>query len=164
MAGLTFPFADEYLRQMTYLLSLDGQQSDEDKKQLTDIRAQVEAIKALTAADRGSRKAYIGAVAAYWLDLRDYDPAAAARTIKRPMLFLQGQRDYQVLAANLERWQKALEGRADVTFKLYPNLNHLFLEGQGIPTPDEYLLTHKSVARDVIDDIEAFIRGGRAAK
>ena len=110
MAGLTFPFADEYLRQMTYLLSLDGQQSDEDKKQLTEIRAQVEAIKALTAADRGSRKAYIGAVAAYWLDLRDYDPAAAARTIKRPMLFLQGQRDYQVLAANLERWQKALGG------------------------------------------------------
>ncbi|MBN1939976.1 MAG: alpha/beta fold hydrolase [Candidatus Aminicenantes bacterium] len=161
LAGWNFPMEDEILRQTTYLLSLDGLQSDDDKKRLNDLRTEVEAIKAFKESDRGSRELRLGASAAYWLDLRGYDPLAEVSQVKKPMLFLQGQRDYQVLAVNLGRWKTALEGRNDVFFKLYPGLNHLFLEGQGIPTPNEYTLTHKSVSRDVIDDIETFIRAGR---
>jgi dienelactone hydrolase len=161
LAGWNFPIDDEMIRQNSYLLSLDGSLSEDDKKKLDDIRTQVAAIKALGEADRGSKRVYLGATAAYWLDLRRHDPLAEVSKVKKPMMFLQGQRDYQVLAANLDRWKKALEGRTDVSFKLYPGLNHLFLEGQGIPTPNEYFMTHKSVPREVIDDIETFIRGGR---
>ncbi len=164
LAGWNFSVEDEILRQTTYLLSLDGSQSDDDKKTLDDIRAEVAAIKAYVETDRGSKVLRLGATPAYWLDLRDYDPLAEAANVKKPMLFLQGQRDYQVIPANLDRWKKALEGRPDVVFKLYPSLNHLFLEGQGIPNPNEYTLTHKSVRRDVIEDIEMFIRGGRSGR
>ncbi|MDF5757646.1 hypothetical protein [Spongiactinospora sp. TRM90649] len=32
---------------------------------------------------------------AYWLDLRGYDPVATAATLDKPMLILQGGRDYR---------------------------------------------------------------------
>lgn len=56
------------------------------------------------------------------------------------------------------KWEKALSNRADVEFRLYPGLNHLFFEGQGLPTPNEYLQVHGSVASDVIADIAALIK------
>ena len=37
-----------------------------------------------------------GLPGAYWLDLRDYDPVATAAALDKPMLILQGGRDYQV--------------------------------------------------------------------
>jgi len=63
-----------------------------------------------------------------------------------------------VTIEDFENWEKALAGRSDVEFRLYPKLNHLFFEGQGIPTPNEYLQVHASVAADVIADIAAFIK------
>jgi len=160
LAGATLPFEEEYLRQMTYLLALDGLLSDDDKKRLDDIRVEAGKIKALKESDRGATPRLMGVTAAYWLDFRAHDPLVEVKKVARPMLFLQGQRDYQVQALNLDRWRKALEGRTDVEFKLYPALNHLFLEGKGIPTPEEYIQTHKSVAGEVVEDIAAFIRRG----
>ena len=58
--------------------------------------------------------------ATYWLDLRGYDPAAAAATLGKPMLIVQGGRDYQVTVADdLSRWQAALHARPDVTIRVY---------------------------------------------
>jgi hypothetical protein len=142
---------------VTYLLSLDGGLSEEDHKQLSGIRADVAKIKALTAADRSSAEKLIFAAPAYWFDLRGYDPAGTARGVNRPMLFLQGGRDYQVVPENLERWRTALAGRSDVVFKLLPKLNHLFGEGEGPSRPEEYMNAHRSVAKDVIEEIAAFV-------
>jgi len=157
MAGLTQPLAETYLRQMTYLLGLDGETLADDKKQLEEIKAQVARINGLQEADAGSAERIINASPAYWLGLRGYYPPAVALQVEKPMLILQGSRDYQVTTEDFENWEKALEGRAGVEFKLYPKLNHLFFEGQGIPTPNEYTLQHGSVAEYVIADIAAFI-------
>ena len=157
MAGLTRPLDETYLQQMTYLFNLDGQLSEEDKKQLEDIKTQVAKIKALKDSDAGSSKRFINASASYWLDLREYYPPEAALQVQKPMLVLQGSRDYQVTTQDFENWKKALGGRTDVEFKLYPKLNHLFSEGQGIPTPNEYTMIHGNVSESVIADIAAFI-------
>ena len=158
MAGLTRPLDDTIVRQMTYLYSLAGNTlSDEDKKKLEDIKAAVATIKALTEADRTSTVKLIGAMPAYWLDLRGYDPAETAKTVRKPMLFLQGGRDYQVQTVDLENWKRALGSRPDVEFHLYPKLNHLFYEGEGILIPLEYIQKHGSVAPYVIDDIANWI-------
>jgi hypothetical protein len=98
-----------------------------------------------------------GAGPAYWLDLRGYLPAEAAKAVSKPMLILQGSRDYQVTTADLDNWKAALGARKDVEFHLYPKLNHLFYEGEGILIPLEYMQTHGSVAPYVIDDIAAWI-------
>ena len=158
MAGLTRPLDDTIVRQMTYLYSLAGNTlSDEDKKKLEDIKAAVATIKALTEADRTSTVKLIGAMPAYWLDLRGYDPAETAKTVRKPMLFLQGGRDYQVQTVDLENWKRALGSRPDVEFHLYPKLNHLFYEGEGLLVPLEYMQKHGSVAPYVIDDIANWI-------
>lgn len=157
MAGLTTPVPETYLRQMTYLLSLDGETSQDDKKQLDDIGRDVARINALQDSDTGKSEKIINAPPAYWLDLRGHYPPDVALKIDRPILILQGSRDYQVTIEDFENWKKALSGRADVEFKLYPKLNHLFAEGQGFSTPNEYSLVHGSVAEYVVTDIAAFI-------
>jgi dienelactone hydrolase len=158
MAGLTRPLDDTVVRQMTYLYGLAGNTlSDDDRKRLEDIKAQVAKIKALTDADKGSTTKLLGAMPAYWLDLRGYDPPETAKSVKAPMLFLQGGRDYQVQTADLENWKKALGSRPDVEFHLYPKLNHLFYEGEGVLVPLEYMQKHGSVAPYVVDDIANWI-------
>ncbi len=158
LAGLTRPLDDTILRQMTYLYGLAGAAvSETDKKKLEDIKTEVAKIKALTDADRSSTTKLLGAMPAYWLDLRGYDPPETAKAVEKPMLTLQGGRDYQVTTEDLENWKKALGGRKDVEFHLYPKLNHLFFEGAGIITPLEYMQKHGSVAPYVIDDIAAWI-------
>jgi dienelactone hydrolase len=158
MAGLTRPLDDTIVRQMTYLYGLAGTNiSDEDKKKLEDLKADVARIKALTSADRGSTTKLFGAMPAYWLDLRGYNPPEVARSVQAPMLLLQGGRDYQVQAVDMDNWKAALGSRKDVEFRLYPKLNHLFYEGEGLLTPMEYTQKHGSVAPEVVEDIAAWI-------
>jgi dienelactone hydrolase len=158
MAGLTRTIEDTYLAQMTYLLGLDGGLSEEDKNQLEEIRAQVERIKALRDGDASSGERLLNAPPEYWLDLRGYYPPDLARTVPKPFLVLQGARDYQVTLEDFENWKKALDSRTDVEFRLYPNLNHLFSEGRGLPTPSEYLQKSGNVSETVISDIAAFVK------
>ncbi|WP_327660551.1 MULTISPECIES: alpha/beta hydrolase [unclassified Streptomyces] len=81
----------------------------------------------------------LGLSAAYWLDLRAYDPVAAAAELSCPMLILQGGRDYQVTVADdLAGWQRALAHRPEVTIRIHEGANHLFFPGSGQPTPAEY--------------------------
>lgn len=158
MAGLTRPIEDTYLQQMTYIFSLDAELSEEDKKQLEEIKQEIAKIKALQETDWASGEKLLNAPPSYWLDLRGYFPPEVAVKVEKPMLILQGSRDYQVSTEDFENWKKALASRPNVEFRLYPRLNHLFFEGQGLPTPNEYLQVHGSVAAEVISDIAAFIR------
>lgn len=158
MAGLTRPLEDTILRQMNYLYGLaGGAVSEDDKKKLQEIKDAVAKVKALTDTDRSSMAKLLGAMPAYWLDLRGYDPPELAKTVKAPMLILQGGRDYQVTTEDFENWKAALGSRKDVEFHLYPKLNHLFYEGEGVLTPLEYVQKHGSVAPYVVDDIAAWI-------
>lgn len=77
--------------------------------------------------------------ASYWLDLRGDDPVATAATLDRPMLILQGGRDYQVTVEDdLTAWRAGLAHRPDVTIRVYDADNHLFFPGSGPSTPAEY--------------------------
>ncbi len=158
LAGSTSPLEETILRQMKYLLGLDGSLSEEDQRQLKDLEDTAARIKALGEADVGSGAQYLNAGVRYWLDLRGYDPPMAAKSVDRPLLVLQGGRDYQVTTDDLARWREALDGRTDVEFHLYPLLNHLFFAGRGMVTPNEYLQRHGSVSAEVIRDIEEWIK------
>jgi fermentation-respiration switch protein FrsA (DUF1100 family) len=99
----------------------------------------------------------LGLTPAYWFYLNDYNQVATAQAIEMPMLILQGERDYQVLAEkDFTGWQTGLQGKPNVTFILYPDLNHLFIQGTGKSTPDEYNFPGH-VSQQVIDDIVSWI-------
>jgi dienelactone hydrolase len=95
--------------------------------------------------------------AGYWLDLRSYHPAQLAAALRKPMLVLQGGRDYQVTPADFDGWKRAVEGRDHVVLKLYPSLNHLFVSGEGRSMPQEYLRAGH-VDLQVISDISDWIQ------
>lgn len=157
MSGPARPFEDLFVEQIEYISLLDGKLSDEEKIQLARVKSDAQKIKNLTAENRDDMPdRLLGAEPDYWLDLKGYDPARAARSIDRPVLILQGERDYQVTLEDFEIWKNALSGKNSVQFRLYPAHNHLLIPGEGKCTPAEYQKTGH-VDKMVIDDIVEWV-------
>jgi dienelactone hydrolase len=160
LAGLTRPLVETIADQVQYLARADGTISEAERKQIADVERIVQEVNKLQIGDAATGRMIAGAPAGYWLDFRGYDPAAAAQAIDRPLLILQGERDYQVTMEDFKRWQEALKGRPSATFKSYPTLNHLFMPGTGPSLPAEYQKPGH-VAEPVIVDIAAWITTAR---
>ena len=158
LAGPVIPLEDEVLDQYTYLFNLDGSLSDTEKTQLEKIQTQVARVKDPNLSDQvPASDLPLGIQAAYWLDLRDYHPAEVAKTLSMPMLVLQGGRDYQVSPTkDFEGWKTALADKGNAVLKLYPDLNHLMIAGQGPSTPAEYQ-TEGHVSEEVVQDIANWV-------
>ena len=160
LAGAARPLEEAIVAQMRYLAAADGTISPEEQQGIDEAAALGERVRALKTEDGKSGRMISGAPASYWLDLRGYDPPAAAKAVKSPMLILQGERDYQVTMEEFARWKAALGSRSDVTFNSYPALNHLFIAGTGPSLPAEYEVPGH-VAEEVIRGIAAWILGRR---
>jgi uncharacterized protein len=139
LAGGAQPMHWAAVRQFRYLASLEP--ANPAATQPADVmtrQAQAVDDESLSDSTPDSELPF-GVPAAYWLDVRSYDPAAAAAALGMPMLIIQGGRDYQVTVADdLSRWQAALNGRPDVTVRVYEADNHLFFPGSGPSSPAEY--------------------------
>jgi alpha-beta hydrolase superfamily lysophospholipase len=130
LAGSAQPLHWAIVRQARHLASLAP--GNDSRPVLATLTEQAERV------DRGdlTGELPLGAPAAYWRDLRDHRPAELAATLGKPMLILQGGRDYQVTVADdLARWRAAVPHAA---FRVYPTLNHLFAPGEGPSSPAEY--------------------------
>ncbi|MEV0585104.1 alpha/beta fold hydrolase [Nonomuraea sp. NPDC050310] len=105
-----------------------------------------------------------GLSGAYWLDLRGYDPVAAAAALDTPMLILQGGRDYQVTVEDdLARWRAGLAHRPDVTIRVHAAADHLFFAGTGPSTPEDYDRP-QHVDPAVVADVAAWLDAQPARK
>lgn len=155
-AGATQRLEDVILEQNRYFAMLDGEISKDEQAGLDKLKEVAMKIKSLTKQDIDSTEFYHGAYAAYWLNLQNYDPPKEARSIKKPFLILQGERDYQVTMTDFENWKKELKEKKNLTFKSYPKLNHLFMAGEGTPSPAEYSKTNH-IEEKVISDIAVWI-------
>lgn len=156
LAGPTRPLEDLIVEQTRYLLSLEPTRSAAEEAQLQALSTQASEIKRLTPADASSSKLLMGAPPSYWLDLREHNVVVIAKGVKAPMLILQAGRDYQVTGADFAAWKEALGSRTDVAFKFYPDLNHLFMAGEGKSSPAEYARPGH-VSEEVIKDIADWI-------
>jgi uncharacterized protein len=158
LAAAARPLEDMVLDQVTYLANLDNQVSPDEQHNLAEVQAQVAKVKApALSPETPASELPLGIPAAYWLDLRSYDPPQAAVGLALPMLLLQGERDYQVTQADFDLWHAALSARPDVVFHLYPGLNHLFIAGEGEPNPEEYNQPGH-VAEAVLRDMVAWVQ------
>ncbi len=139
LAGPTRPTHELLVEQFNYLFNLDGEIIEVEQASLDQAAAWAELLggDGLTAETPAADLPF-GVPASYWLDLKGYDPAATAAALTMPLLVLQGERDYQVTMEDYAGWQKGLEGREGATLRSYPDLNHLFMAGEGESTPDEY--------------------------
>ncbi len=158
MAGSVRPLQDLIVSQVLYLARLDHSLSPAEEHQIAEARA----IKAKIDDPKlraGDTINVFGAKTpgSYWLFLRRYHPDRVAAGLHIPMLILQGGRDYQVTQADFRLWKQALNGHPNVTFKLYPELNHLFMAGHGPSSPEEYSKPGH-VDGQVIGDIATWIQ------
>jgi pimeloyl-ACP methyl ester carboxylesterase len=151
LAGSTRPLEDLVIEQIRYL---EGPGSPSAAK----AEAFAKSVRDPGLAD-GQMVDMLGASvpAAYFLDLRRYDPVRTVAALRVPILVLQGERDYQVRRADYDGWVKGLAGQANARFQLYPALNHLFEAGTGESRPLEYTRPGLHVAPEVIADIASFI-------
>ena len=159
LAGGAQPLHWAAARQFRYLASLDPSGAAASSPALDAIERQARAVDDpdLSESTPDSELPF-GVPAAYWLDVRGYDPTRTAAELSLPMLVVQGGRDYQATAADdLARWREALDGRPDVTFRVYEADNHLFFPGSGPSTPAEYEPA-QHVDAEVVAEIAAWIR------
>jgi dienelactone hydrolase len=139
LAGGTQPLHWAAVRQVRYLASLDPDTAAASQPIIDTMTRQAQTVDSpdLSPATPAGDLPF-GAPARYWLDLRGYDPAVVAAKLGRPMLILQGGRDYQVTVADdLARWRAGLAGRPDVTIRVYEADNHFFFPGTGPSKPSE---------------------------
>ncbi len=156
LAAAARPLPTMMVEQIEYLASLGGPLDEAGKKQIEQIKS--DAARALAARPGDAGPPILGVPPAYWADLNAYDPAATAAKLSMPLLILQGGRDYQVTAEDLQRFRAALAGHPNVTIRDFPRLNHLFIAGEGKSRPDEYQVPGY-VDPAVIDAIATFIDG-----
>ncbi len=78
----------------------------------------------------------------------------------KPVLIMQGERDFQVLAEDdFKAFGERLAGRENTVFRLYPGLNHLFVTAVSdniLKATKEYS-TERHIGDEVIDDIAQFV-------
>jgi dienelactone hydrolase len=124
---------------------------------LESLKIQVARIKKLEDSDSGGPPIFNLPVS-YWLELRGYDAAAAAKKLPARILVLEGERDFQVGMKDFDAWKSGLAGKKDATAISYPALNHLFMAGEGKGSEAEYRKPGH-VAPEVVDQIAKWITG-----
>ncbi|MEI7978137.1 MAG: alpha/beta fold hydrolase [Bacteroidota bacterium] len=93
----------------------------------------------------------------YWNYLNKIDFMALAKNNKKPVLILQGARDYQVPITEFNKWKIALSNNQNYLFQSFEKLNHLFMEGTGKSEPQEYF-NRSNIPVYVIDEITKWIK------
>ena len=91
--------------------------------------------------------------------------------MRQPTLILQGALDRQVTAGQADTLGAAMRegGNRDVTVRVFPGLNHLFVPSPTDGSPSEYAaLTDASVNRDVLETLASWLaqklRAGAAGR
>lgn len=159
LAGSTIPLEDSIVNQLAYFSSLVPGDSSlkEQVAAAKEFKAKVES-PSLRAEEKVTFPGSLStATGAYFLDVRDYRPIATAAKLSCRILVLQGERDYQVTPNEYADWKAGLTGR-DATFHLYPALNHLFMHGEGPPSPAEYSRPGQHVDAQVVSDLATWVK------
>jgi dienelactone hydrolase len=156
LAGSVTPLEDIIVEQINYLSNLDGTVTAEEKQGIASYEKMRDTIKSLTSDSKETTAQMMGVPLSYWLDLMDYKPTDVAKKIQKPLLILQGERDYQVTMKEFNLWKDALKDKNNVTFKSYPGMNHLFIYGTEPSNPKEYE-SPGAFDKKVIEDIANWI-------
>ena len=153
MAGNARPFEDVIADQMAFVLPLQLPKKQSDSVQ-SALTKQIASVKRGDFND-STAQLPLGLSGVYWKDIKNYDQIATAKALTMPLLFLQGERDYQVTMKDFNLWKQALAQKKNVQFLSYPGFFHLFMPGEGKPSDYEKA---GHMAEKVISDISAWIK------
>ncbi|GAB1421800.1 hypothetical protein MASR2M15_19910 [Anaerolineales bacterium] len=151
-------FEEMLIEQLAFVAELPENQGDSAKAQLEGLQ---EIADGLTAIRNGTdAETVFPESAVYWQSIADVDQLADALAYTKPMLILQGLRDYQVTTVDAFLWEESIGDLERVTYIAYPQLQHTFMaigDMSRLSLPSDYSQP-AFVDPEVIQDIATWIK------
>ena len=111
--------------------------------------------------EEAKKKKFAGSVTLYYFKEMGRKTAADyLMESDKPVLILQGGMDFQVLPSeDFAAFRERLQGRENVEYRLYDELNHVFVKGiyNDILKAGKEYKVEQHIGAEVIDDLAAFI-------
>lgn len=116
---------DQNISAIASQAGLTDEQRQQGALQVRGMRDQANAM------DQNNMADLFGMPGSYIVSLNALELAQKAKTLTQPLFILQGGQDVQVYAdKDFLSWQALLGEREGLEYKLYPQLNHLFMQGR----------------------------------
>lgn len=152
------PLPDVIHDEVAYIYSQDGDITASEQETLDKLAAQTSLVNDPKLTKEVPREYLpMNMPGSYWYDLKRYDPMEKALIMTEPFLILQAESDYHTTMADFDKWRELLLVRNNVDTRSFPNLNHLFMRGQGKATQLDYM-KQGHVDQEVINYIADWIR------
>lgn len=150
----------QYHQNLALLSKMEESKRDAAKLAIETETAKAAQIPNLTGSELNDMT-FFGVPAAYQKDLMSVDAAQTALALQKPLLIVQGGKDWQVTPADgIDAWQAALGDKLPVAYKLYPDMNHMLSDMDSEPTGTTADYTPGSkVSPTLIGDVAAWIKG-----
>ncbi len=150
--------SDLVAEQNKYLYLSSGDTTAAGKQQFQSTASEIDRSRLLKLGDIAPDSVILSAPAAYWIDLNNYNQVSSAKKLTKKILVIQGENDFQVSVQDFNLWRTALATNKNVSFKLYPDLNHLLTSQKEKGTGIQYR-TPANVSPKLIEDIAIWIKG-----
>ena len=162
MAGTPFRLEDIVVRQ----LSQAGQSRGGIMKIIVGLEDRIISKKFAglygMSDEEAKKKKFAGSTTLYYFkEMGQKTAADYLKESEKPVLILQGGMDFQVLpSVDFAGFREQLQGRNNVEYHLYEDLNHLFVRGiyNDILKAGKEYKVEQHIGAEVFDDIAAFIR------
>ncbi|WP_343530496.1 DUF3887 domain-containing protein [Pedobacter sp.] len=148
---------DLIIEQNKYMVAQSKDTSAVLQKSLADAITEIEKTRLTKLEKMKPDSLLLGLPASYWVDLNNYNQVETAKKLKQRIFVIQGGYDFQVTEADYNLWKEALTGN-NVTFKLYPDFNHLFSQQEEKGDVVQYQKP-ANVEQRAIEDLSNWIKG-----
>ena len=130
-------------------------------KQAQKICSMFDGLYDLSDEEAKKKKVGGGTTLYYFKEMGEHATSDYLANMQKPMLIMQGEKDFQVKAdKDFGAYKELLKDRDNVTFKLYENLNHAFVSsvyGNIAKAKQEYNV-EQHIGEEVIADIADWIK------
>jgi dipeptidyl aminopeptidase/acylaminoacyl peptidase len=160
LAGSPRSLVDIILDQIDYAMGIGEYSEDDIKLQQNVNETQYGAYLSLkTESEEDIKNTLIFGINGYYLwEMEQYKTADYFNRIDKPVLILQGTKDFQVSYKNdFAKYQELAKGHANIELKAYNGINHLFMKStEEKPFVNEYKIPN-TIDGQVIEDIAGWV-------
>ena len=130
------------------------------KTQVANISAMFEGMYELSDEEAKKKKVGNGTTLYYFKEMGEHQSSNYLVKLEKPILIMQGEKDFQATLENdFAAYKELLNDKKNVTFKVYENLNHLFVPsvyGNIMKAMKEYKV-EQHIGKNVIKDLADWI-------
>ena len=131
------------------------------EKQMEKILKPFTGLYELSDEEAKKKKMSGGTTLYYFKEMGEHPSSEYLKELEKPMLIMQGSKDFQVkVDKDFEVYKELLKDKKNVTYKLYDNLNHVFLPAiyDTVDKAKQEYKIERHIGDDVISDIANWIK------